>query len=153
MKIIVGVDDSPFSAAAVEFVRNMNWPAGSRLEVLRAVPEVIVAIPETYLVMADQLERLRQEQRAAAEKHVQTVRGELASSGLPVETRVVDGDPRDVLVEAARATKADLVILGSHGRTGLRKLILGSVASHVVTHAPCSVLIVRRPAAALGTTG
>jgi nucleotide-binding universal stress UspA family protein len=55
----------------------------------------------------------------------------------------VRGDPREAIVEAARKTGADLVVVGSHGRTGIGKLVLGSVASHVVTHAPCSVLVVK----------
>jgi nucleotide-binding universal stress UspA family protein len=56
------------------------------------------------------------------------------------------GDPRSVLIEAARREKSDLLVIGSHGRSGMAKLLLGSVASHVVGHAPCSVLVVKRPA-------
>lgn len=53
------------------------------------------------------------------------------------------GDPRTELVESAIAEEADLLIVGSHGRTGIARLLMGSVASYVVTHAPCSVLVVR----------
>jgi universal stress protein A len=60
---------------------------------------------------------------------------------------MVQGDPRDALVETARQDRVDLIIVGSHGRTGLSKLLLGSVASHVVSHAPCNVLVVKLPAA------
>jgi len=55
----------------------------------------------------------------------------------------VRGDPREALVLAAESDQADLVVVGSHGRSGLTKLLLGSVASHVVTHAPCNVLVVK----------
>ena len=58
---------------------------------------------------------------------------------------MVAGDPRAVLTEEARRIGADLLVLGSHGRSGLAKLVLGSVAAHVAAHAPCSVLIVKRP--------
>jgi len=71
------------------------------------------------------------------------VEKELRDAGLPAESRVVKGDPRDALVDTARSLHADLVVVGSHGRTGLAKLVLGSVAAHVVTHAPCSVLVVK----------
>jgi len=71
------------------------------------------------------------------------VEKELRDAGLSTESRVVKGDPRDVLVDAARSINADLLVVGSHGRTGLAKLVLGSVAAHVVTHAPCSVLVVK----------
>jgi nucleotide-binding universal stress UspA family protein len=55
------------------------------------------------------------------------------------------GDPREGIVHAAETERADLVVVGSHGRTGLQKLLIGSVAAHVVTHAPCSVVVVKRP--------
>lgn len=145
MKLILGVDDSPFSALAVEYVRGASWPAGTTITVICAVPPILVAIPGEYLSMADELEKLQLEQRAAGTQHVKAIEEELTASGVKVEGRVVDGDPREVLVEAARTTHADLLIVGSHGRTGLSKLFMGSVASHVVTHAPCSVLVVRRP--------
>jgi nucleotide-binding universal stress UspA family protein len=146
MRIIVGVDDSPFSAAAVNFVRGMVWPTGTHVDVICAVPLVMVAIPESYMVMSDQLETLHREQRAASGSYVKTVERDLAASGLKAEGRVADGDPRDLLLEAAREGHADLIVVGSHGRTGMAKLFMGSVASHVVTHAPCSVLVVRGPA-------
>jgi universal stress protein A len=56
------------------------------------------------------------------------------------------GDPRHALVQEARQERVDLIIVGSHGRSGMAKLLLGSVASYVVSHAPCNVLVVRRPA-------
>ena len=147
MRLLIGVDESPFSAAAVEFVRGMRWPEGSSVVVVSAVKSVVVAVPEAAMMMAESLEGLRREQMAAAARLVKAVEAELAAAGLVAESRAVDGDPRDVLVDACRTERADLVVLGSHGRTGLAKLVMGSVASHVVAHAPCSVLIVRRPAA------
>jgi nucleotide-binding universal stress UspA family protein len=70
----------------------------------------------------------------------------LADAGLKATGRMELGDPRSVLVEAARREKADLIVIGSHGRSGVAKLLLGSVASHIVGHAPCNVLVVKRPA-------
>ena len=58
--------------------------------------------------------------------------------------KVLPGDPREALVDTVRAENADLLVVGSHGRTGISKLMLGSVASHVVAHAPCDVLVVKR---------
>ena len=59
------------------------------------------------------------------------------------EADVVRGDPDDAIVEYAREHGADLIVMGSHGHTGLRHLLMGSVAEHVLRHAPCPVLIVR----------
>jgi nucleotide-binding universal stress UspA family protein len=57
---------------------------------------------------------------------------------------VVLGEPASALVQAVRDEGADLLVVGSHGRTGLTKLLLGSVSAHAVGHAPCSVLVVKR---------
>lgn len=59
-----------------------------------------------------------------------------------------DGDPAVQIVSAAESVEADLVILGTHGRTGLRRLLMGSVARNVLAHAPCSVMLVREQIAA-----
>jgi nucleotide-binding universal stress UspA family protein len=68
----------------------------------------------------------------------------LRDVGLPAEARIVNGDAREELIELARRERSDLIVVGSHGRTGLTKLVLGSVSSHVVTHAPCTVVVVKQ---------
>lgn len=60
-------------------------------------------------------------------------------------TQVLEGRPADVIVDHARAVKADLIVMGSLGRTGLERLLVGSVAERVVRLAPCPVLVVRAP--------
>ena len=67
----------------------------------------------------------------------------LRGQGLKVETAMRDGDPRRVIVNEAKEGGADLIIVGSHGYTGLRRLLLGSVAQAVIDHAPCSVEVIR----------
>lgn len=64
---------------------------------------------------------------------------------LRVETKVVEGDPAYEIVSAAKEIGADLVVMGTHGRTGLGRLIMGSVAEQVLRKAPCPVLTVRTP--------
>ena len=68
----------------------------------------------------------------------------LTERGLRARAEVRCGDPAQEIVGAALEDEADLIVLGSHGRTGLERLLIGSVARTVVTHAPCSVLVVRR---------
>jgi len=143
MKILIGVDDSPHSRAAVEYVRKMTWPRGTTIKVLSVVRPVVAIYAETYVPpatyveeMNDEAVRFHQETAAKAER-------ELQGTGLKTEAEVVNGDPRTELVEAARAEHADLLVLGSHGRTGMAKLLMGSVASYVVAHAPCTVMVVK----------
>ena len=61
----------------------------------------------------------------------------------PVERRIEVGDPAHIICDVAREVEADVIVVGSHGRTGLNRLFLGSVSEHVVRHAPCPVLVVR----------
>ena len=142
MKILIGVDGSAHSKAALEYVKGMTWPSGTKFVVLS------VAMPIVAYTMVDAggltwMQTAEEELTVQAEELTARVEKELRDAGLATEARVVRGDPRESLVEAARSTGADLVVVGSHGRTGLAKLVLGSVASHVVTHAPCSVLVVK----------
>lgn len=143
MKILIGVDSSPHSLAAVEYVRKMAWPKDSVIKVLSVVEPVfalysVADVPTTAQVADpnDDVIRFHQETAAKAERALQ-------ATGLKTEAKILNGDPRTELVEAAIAEKADLLIVGSHGRTGMARLLMGSVASYVVTHAPCSVLVVR----------
>ena len=64
-------------------------------------------------------------------------------NGVRAKGLLLAGIPHDRIVRAARSTRADLIVLGTHGRTGLGRLFLGSVAARVVTLAPCPVLTVR----------
>jgi nucleotide-binding universal stress UspA family protein len=89
-------------------------------------------------IMSVQERLLQQAQKVAAD-----VVGTLDMPGVRAEAVAERGDPRDVIIEQARDFGADLVVLGSHGRTGLRRWILGSVAESVVRHAPCSVEVAR----------
>jgi nucleotide-binding universal stress UspA family protein len=81
---------------------------------------------------------------ADAQERMDRMAKELAREGLTVETATREGYAPDVIVEEARERDADLIAMGTHGRTGLAHLLLGSTAERVVQHAPCPVMTVRR---------
>jgi len=144
MKIVLGFDDSPHSQAALRWVRQQTWPEGTRVTVVSAVRAPVTAYAEVYAPavaypteMVEELTRHHQELCLRAED-------ELRGAGFKTESKVIPGDAREVLVDLAKSEAADLLVVGSHGRTGLAKLVLGSVAAHVVAHAPCNVLVVKR---------
>jgi nucleotide-binding universal stress UspA family protein len=132
MKVVLGFDGSPSAMMAAE------WVAGSSAAIERVL---VVSAAHAGIAMSDSM--LVKLEREAAEGYVRKATEVLAALGPKVAGRVVDGDPRQVLVDAALEERADLLVVGSRGRTGLARLLLGSVASHVATHAPCSVLVVR----------
>ena len=145
MKIVLGMDDSHHSEAASRWVRETGWPAGTRV-VIVSVPQVVA-----YVLMdpagAGLYEEIHQEQLQNCRNVVERAVAEFRTSGLTAEGRVEHGDAREAIVRIAEAERADLVVVGSHGRTGLPRLLMGSVASHVVNHAPCTVVVVKRPRA------
>ena len=143
MKILVAVDDSPHSARAVRFVTRMRWPAGSRVLVANVVtpaltPPRIGSESGVPLLLEVSEEQLRQ-----ARELVEQAEEQLREAGIASEGRVPSGDPRDALLRLVSDERVDLLVVGSHGRTGLAKLLLGSVSSHAVTHASCNVLVVK----------
>jgi nucleotide-binding universal stress UspA family protein len=105
-------------------------------------PEV-GAYTEVYAAGAAPAQQFYEDQVRHHQELVSRAEQKLQGTGLKTEARILHGDPRVALVDTARTEGADLIVIGSHGRTGLAKLLLGSVASHVVTHAPCSVMVVK----------
>jgi nucleotide-binding universal stress UspA family protein len=81
-----------------------------------------------------------------AERRLSETAAGLAREGLTVETVAREGDPAGVIADEARTRGVDLIAMGTHGRSGLRHLLLGSTAERVVQHAPCPVMTIRRPA-------
>ena len=65
--------------------------------------------------------------------------------GIQVESLVCEGEPPDVIVDIARKKKSDLISMGTHGRKGIKRLIMGSVTSKVIVNSPCDVMVVKKP--------
>ncbi len=143
MKILIAVDDSPHSARAVRFVARMRWPAGSRVIVANVVTPQLTPPGVGGESGVPLLIEVSEEQRASARAVVAKAEAELREAGIATEERVPSGDPREALLRLVSEERVDLLVVGSHGRTGFAKLLLGSVSSHAVTHARCSVLVVK----------
>jgi nucleotide-binding universal stress UspA family protein len=149
MKILIGLDASNHSERALDFVTRMRWPAGSRvivLSVLQPVASTVAGAYEPTVIPQENLEGMRQQ----LEELVARAEGKMREAGFATEGRVLAGDPRQSLIEVAQRERADLIVVGSHGRSGIAKMMLGSVSSHIVTHAHCSVLVVKQTGRAPG---
>jgi nucleotide-binding universal stress UspA family protein len=88
-------------------------------------------------------EDLEASARRYGEKRLAALQDKARKAGVKSSTLLLEGAAHEQIVRAAKSKKADLIVIGTHGRTGLAKLFLGSVASRVVTTAPCPVLTVR----------
>jgi len=144
MKILLAIDGSPHSDAAVHEVKSRPWPHGSVVRIVSAIQPYTP--PATEIVLAGAtLESVTRQQTEQAAQLTNGAAESVRKAGLEVETAVHQGDPRSVIVDEAAEWGADLIVLGSHGRTGISRWLLGSVAGSVASHAPCSVEIVRQP--------
>lgn len=148
MKVLIPIDESNHSRAAIDQALGTHWPPGTTFVVLSVARTPVTLSTEMYapgLSYDDEVMKAEVEfRRQLAEQAVQRLRG----AGLDAQAQVVTGDPRLEITDIARREKIDQIVIGSHGRTGLKRLLLGSVAAYVVSHAPCSVLVVKLPGTA-----
>jgi len=145
MKLLLAIDESDYSRAALDAATELGWPAGTSALLITCVRSDTYLAGEIYAQAAQEIEELVRAEIERAEARLRTLVPELEAAGVSVKTLVMRGDPRFAIVDTAKEEKTDLIVVGSHGRSGLKKLLLGSVASHVVTHAPCSVLVAKAP--------
>jgi nucleotide-binding universal stress UspA family protein len=137
-RVVVGVDGSD---ASFEACRQAAWiaPPEAAFEVVSVV----------HLADDDKVgwraPTARDELRLDAEQALETAVATLAAAGRASTPVFVNGFVTDALLRHVEPTSADLLVVGSHGRSGLSRLVLGSVAMACVNHAPCPVVVVRTP--------
>lgn len=148
MKILLAVDGSKFSDAATQTLASQIRPQDAEVLVLEVVKPIIYSTPPQMSPgYAPELAERRKERMARAEESVGRASQTLRGAGFKVTTRVGEGEVRSGILDVAAEWGAGLIVLGSHGRTGLQRMLLGSVAEAVARHAACSVLIARIPSA------
>ncbi|MBI6545532.1 MAG: universal stress protein [Cyanobacteria bacterium NC_groundwater_1444_Ag_S-0.65um_54_12] len=146
MKIMVATDGSEYSRAALAALDKLlplqeaevilltvvPWPVGGDISSLLGPPYV------DYSQLEQQIQS-EGEHRLAAGKAI------LQSGGILPQTVLLKGDPATEILEYAQQQRPDLIVVGSHGRKGFQRLLLGSVSGKVVNDASCPVLIVKLP--------
>jgi nucleotide-binding universal stress UspA family protein len=149
-RLIVAIDGSLAADEAVDFVARDRTFAGLEATVVHVAPPiwpwwlgVSAGDTDSVEVILGMNETARRESQAAAERATKL----LNDAGLAATRRDRTGDPAEELVHLSTEVDADTIVIGSRGRTGLRRLVLGSVARQVVRHAPASVLVVHPRAA------
>ena len=138
--ILVPIDFSSHSLAALERARDLARSTGSGLHLLHCyeVPtpgfdQYRLALPETVW------ERIRE----GAERRLTELARKATAAGFAVTSELCADPPGQAIAAVARRIGADLVVMGTHGNTGVKHLLLGSVAERTVRTAPCSVLVVK----------
>jgi len=141
-RFLVPVDFSEYANQALEYAIGLASKLGARLTLLHVIQplplagvDMGVTLPYTYI----------QDLEAEITNSMQAYLERVTAAGLEGEIAVVHGVPFQEILETAKTQQVDLIVMGTHGRTGLQHVLLGSVAEKVVRLAPCPVLVVRQP--------
>jgi nucleotide-binding universal stress UspA family protein len=146
MRILLAIDGSSCSDNAVEEVALRPWPEGSEIKVITAYEMPLPATPEgwslpvTYFNEIDSA--LQRQAKSIIERAVNTLKSRMPKT-ITVSGEFITGSPRSVIVDEAKSWNADLIVVGSHGYGAWGRFLLGSVSQSVVSHAKCSVEVVR----------
>lgn len=149
-RVLVAIDDSPPSAAGVEWLMEQSWLAGNDVCLL-AVIEPLSSSSSSNIRKEATRQLSWKAEKALLDrlllKWAEILRARLSLT--TVYSGVVDGQPADTIIKAAKNWPADLIVMGSHGKSAIAKLILGSVSQKVSTDAHCSVEVVKGRESAL----
>ncbi len=134
-KILVAVDGSAYSELAVEQAISLGGICNSEIFVV----SVVDLFPEQIAVAPALVEKMSEDVR----QHLDEAKEKVDAAKMPCETIVhIGGNPHEFIVHEAKDKEIDLIVMGTHGRTGIKRVLLGSVAQNVIGHAPCPVLVV-----------
>jgi nucleotide-binding universal stress UspA family protein len=131
MKILLATDGSEYSEAAVNQVARRSFPRGSQVRVLSVfeLPTFPITVPWAGVDFDDEIQKQAQAQAGKAVKTAERkLRAGKEGAKLKVSTKVVGGSPKQAILDEADAFKADLIVLGSHGRGKVERFLLGSVS-------------------------
>jgi nucleotide-binding universal stress UspA family protein len=137
-RILVGVDGSEAANKAARLAAEVAERFGARLTLAYVVPRLLLP-PDAYGLTVAEVEA---EHRSHAEEVLRQARAELGAAGAAADVSVLYGPPAEALVEAADEAQADLVVLGSHGRGAVARVLLGSTTDRVVHICTRPVLVV-----------
>jgi nucleotide-binding universal stress UspA family protein len=134
-KVLVGTDGSRFSRGAVDKAISFAQSYGGGLVILSVVDVPTELYAEAPKAVEDMIRK--------SKEYTAAVKRQAEHEGIAAETYVGEGEADEVIVKLAREQAVDMIVVGSHGRTGLRRLLMGSVTEKVIGNATCPVLVVK----------
>jgi nucleotide-binding universal stress UspA family protein len=141
--ILFPTDFSEGSAQALQYAVDMSKRYGAKLYVVHVIYDIAKATG--WYVPHVSMDEMYKDIQEGAKKELERFGVEELAGVKNVERRVITGVPHEEIINFVRANKIDLIIMGTHGRKGIDKILFGSTAAQVVRHAPCPVLTVRLP--------
>ena len=141
-RVLYASDFSKASARAFQTAVTMAKASQARLVIVHVIVPFVPLVPEQYMDSRT-VDQLAAQARQWSERQLVKLAARAKATGSRTKVLLREGDPADQIVRAARSERADLIVVGTHGRRGFSKLFLGSVAERVVGTAPCPVVTVR----------
>jgi nucleotide-binding universal stress UspA family protein len=141
-RILFASDFSKTSAKAFATAVTLAKANRAQVTILHVVVPFLPMVPEHYMGGAT-LDQLNAEARRWSQQRLAALTGKAKKAGVRATGLMVEGDPARQIVRVARSKRADLLVVGTHGRTGWNKFFVGSVAERVVSSATCPVVTVR----------
>jgi nucleotide-binding universal stress UspA family protein len=142
IRILLATDGSDYSVSAARSIAERPWPKGSEVRIVSVVEPIAPAADPWYAAGAV-AERVREDDTKRSEEAVSVAQEIVSAAGIKTETAVLEGRPKRRIVDDSKAWRAHLIVVGSHGRRGLTRYLLGSVSEAVAMHAHCSVELIR----------
>ncbi len=138
-KLLVATDGSKFSKSAIREALNLAKTCSSKL--------IAVSVVKTNVEFEDLVPQVVEKAEREVREHLESVKNKALKEGVDCEIVIHRSEEpfRDIVNDAAK-NKVDMIIIGTHGRTGLKRLMMGSVTAKVIGHAPCKVLVVPKDA-------
>lgn len=147
MNVVLAMDFSKDAKRAAEFLSRLRLPPGSRVMLLHVEERedrMLARISGMGRIdLSQAVERAMRDRKRRTLAMLERIGDRFAQQGLAVDHVFVEGTPAEEILRAAERRRADLIVMGSKGLTGLDRYLLGSVSRKVARHAPCSVLVVR----------
>ncbi|PKM79431.1 MAG: universal stress protein [Firmicutes bacterium HGW-Firmicutes-13] len=145
MKILVPIDGSQYSLEALNMAKSIAEKFSGELMVVNIQRRLVSRPKSTEFDVSEFIEDnpdiLRERGERVLKKGLEALKG----SSLKVETCILMGDPADQILECAKESKADMIVMGSLGLTGITRFLMGSVSTKVVNHADIPVMVVKKP--------
>ena len=141
-RILFASDLSKASAKAFATAVTLAKATHAEMVILHVLAPFTPLVPESYIGGAT-LDQINADARRWGVQQLAKLTAKAKSGGVRASGLIMTGDPAGEIVRAARAKRADLLVLGTHGRTGLNRLFVGSVAQRVIASARCPVVTVR----------
>ena len=138
MNILIAHDGSEQADKALKRAAELATGSKASLSILSVVPDLCM-----MELSLDDCKKMYEVMTAESQKKLEAFKAKLSQEGVKVDIEVRFGNAVEVILDACIKKKIDMVVVGSHGRHGAKKFLLGSVSSKIVGHAPCEVLVVK----------